>query len=89
MRATTLLIATLLIALLTPPGWAANGPKGKGGGREGKEGAGMTTSQAAESARRQTGGRVLSVQDGAGGYRVKVLTPSGEVRDVFVPSGGR
>jgi hypothetical protein len=36
-------------------------------------------------ARRQTGGRVLAVTAGDGGYRVKVLTPQGEVRYVFVP----
>jgi hypothetical protein len=36
-------------------------------------------------ARRQTGGRVLAVTASDGGYRVKVLTPKGEVRYVFVP----
>lgn len=38
---------------------------------------------AAERARRDTGGRVLSVrppQQDAGDYRVKILTPQGEVR---------
>ena len=39
--------------------------------------------QAAESARRQTGGRVLNVKPGDDGFRVKVLTPDGEVR--YVP----
>jgi len=39
--------------------------------------------------RRQTGGRVLSVREQNGGYEVKVLTPSGEVRSVFIPASGR
>jgi len=86
MKTTSLLIATLVMAGLSLPGWAANGPKGKGGERGGS---GMTSSQAAETARKQTGGRVLSVKESAGGYRVKVLTPAGEVRDVLVPAGER
>ena len=45
----------------------------------------MSAGQASEIARRQTGGRVLAVTPKDGGYRVKVLTPSGEVRQVFVP----
>jgi hypothetical protein len=54
------------------------------------EGAGASSSaQAAEQARRQTGGRVLSVQERDGGYEVKVLTASGEVRSVFVPGSER
>lgn len=45
----------------------------------------MTPSQAEQAARRQTGGgRVLSVKPSDGGYQVKVLTPSGEVKYVFV-----
>lgn len=86
MRATTLLMATLLALSLAQPSWAANGPKGKDKERGG---GGMSSSQAAQAAQRQTGGRVLSVNESSGGYRVKVLTPSGEVRDVFVPGGGR
>jgi hypothetical protein len=85
MRATTLLMATLIALSLAQPVWGANGPKGRGNER----GGGMSSSQAAEIAQRQTGGRVLSVKESSGGYRVKVLTPSGEVRDVFVPGGGR
>jgi hypothetical protein len=45
----------------------------------------MTAERAAETVRRQTGGRVLDVRESGGGYRVKVLTPSGEVRSVTVP----
>jgi hypothetical protein len=49
---------------------------------------------AAERARRDTGGRVLSVkpspQQGEGDYRVKILTPQGEVRYMNVdPSKDR
>lgn len=43
---------------------------------------------AADRARRETGGRVLSVPQpapqGDGGYRVKILTPDGEVRYHYV-----
>jgi hypothetical protein len=35
-------------------------------------------------ARRQTGGRVLAVTPSNDGYRVKVLTPNGEVRYVLI-----
>ncbi len=44
--------------------------------------------EAAEQARRQTGGRVLSVVRAGGGYQVKILTPTGEVRLVFIPARG-
>lgn len=43
---------------------------------------------AAEQARQRTGGRVLNVQDqnapDKGGYKVRVLTPDGRVRNVEV-----
>lgn len=43
--------------------------------------------QAAEQARRQSGGRVLSTErQGNQGYRVKVLTPQGRVRKIDVPA---
>jgi hypothetical protein len=54
----------------------------------GEGGGAASAAQAAEQARRQTGGRVLSVQERGGGWEVKVLTPSGEVRSVFIPAGG-
>ncbi|MES2354633.1 MAG: hypothetical protein V4568_09590 [Pseudomonadota bacterium] len=48
----------------------------------------ISMSGAAEMVRRQTGGRVLNVQEtrqgGREGYRVKVLTGGGEVRVFFV-----
>lgn len=46
----------------------------------------MTAAQASEIARQQTGGRVLAVKATDGGFQVKVLTPDGKVRYVFVPS---
>lgn len=50
--------------------------------------------EAAERARRDTGGRVLSIKerprDDREGYRVKILTPEGEVRYYDVdPNSGR
>ena len=48
----------------------------------------MTVADATELVQRQTGGRVLNAQeahqDGRDGYRIKVLTRSGEVRVFFV-----
>jgi hypothetical protein len=54
----------------------------------GRGGGASSSSEAAEQARRQTGGKVLSVRKSGGGYEVKVLTPAGEVRIVFVPAAG-
>lgn len=46
-----------------------------------------TAAEASEIARQQTGGgRVLAVKPADGGFQVKVLTPDGKVRFVFVPS---
>jgi uncharacterized membrane protein YkoI len=50
--------------------------------------------EAAEKARRDTGGRVLSIKErppeDRQGYRVKILTPEGEVRYYDVdPNNGR
>ncbi len=79
-----LLLALLLV--LCGPNWADRGRGGGGGdGERGGQGRGITAAQAGEQARRQTGGRVLAVTASDGGYRVKVLTPKGEVRNVFVP----
>ncbi len=88
MRPIALPLIALVVATLggpastnaAPPRWTLLA--GQGGGA-------ASAAQAAEQARRQTGGRVLSVQEKGGGYQVKVLTPSGEVRSVFIPSGGR
>lgn len=74
-------------------GWAPNGlgPSalaeqmvllaGRGGGAS-------TSAEAAEQARRRTGGKVLSVSKSRGGYQVKVLTPKGEIRVVHIPGSG-
>lgn len=51
-------------------------------------GGAASPSEAADEARRRTGGQVLSVRKSGGGYEVKVLTPSGEVRMVFIPASG-
>lgn len=56
---------------------------------EREQAARISAAQAAEIARRQTGGRVLSVKESSDGYQVKVLTQAGEVRYVFVPASGR
>jgi len=68
-----LCIAVLLAAAL--PAWAQ-----------------VSREQAAAQAQAQTGGRVLSVdQADAGGrtvWRVKVVTPRGDVRVVMVDGGG-
>ncbi len=46
----------------------------------------MSAAQAGEIARQQTGGRVLAVKSADGGFQVKILTPDGKVRYVFVPN---
>ena len=81
------LITALLIALLAlAPLSTVCADRGDGGkDRKTRQGQGMGAGQAGEIARRQTGGRVLAVTPKKGGYRVKVLTPSGDVRQVFVP----
>lgn len=74
------LIAIVLACSLAPAvdGHAKDkGDRGDGGGRSGAD-------AAAERAQRDSGGRVLSVrpppQQDQGDYRVKILTPQGEVR---------
>jgi hypothetical protein len=44
-----------------------------------------SAAEASEIARNQTGGRVLAVKSTDRGFQVKVLTPDGKVRHVFVP----
>jgi len=84
-------ILGLLLALALNPPLAFGKNFGHGGGRRnadtGRGGGQISPGQAAEIARRQTGGRVLSVEGGRNGYQVKVLTPSGEIRYVSVPAG--
>jgi len=88
LRAPLLGLVALVAGALTTP--ASAGPPGRtpgSGPSSGPSGASPSAAQAAEQARRQTGGRVLAVEERGGGYQVKVLTPSGEVRSVFVPAG--
>ena len=74
-------IAVLAVLLaLSAPAWAE-----------------VSRDQAAAAAQRQTGGRVLSVDKAEAGrrtvWRVKIVTPRGEVRVVFIDAdadgGGR
>ncbi len=69
------IVLAVLILLSQPAVWAGRGQGGQ-----------LSPSEAGEIASRQTGGRVLAVKPADGGYRVKVLTPDGQVRYVFVPS---
>ena len=68
------LVFAALILLSQPLAWAGRGQDGQ-----------RSPSEAGEIASRQTGGRVLAVKSADGGYRVKILTPDGQVRYVFVP----
>ncbi len=86
MKLSLLVIAGLLIALTAQPIAAARDGGGKkGGGKPArKQAKGFSAADAAEIARKRTGGRVLAVKPTSKGYRVKVLTPAGEVRYVKV-----
>ncbi|MCG6896105.1 MAG: hypothetical protein LJE61_13660 [Thiocapsa sp.] len=77
-------LVTLILVVSIPTTWAA---PGRGG--DSRQGQQMTPAQAEETARRKTGGRVLAIKPANGGYQVKVLTPAGEVRYVFVAGSGR
>ena len=72
MRAACRVFASCALALmLATPAWAD-----------------VSRDQAAAAAQRQTGGRVLSVDKAESGrrmaWRVKVVTPRGEIRVVFI-----
>lgn len=82
-------IPLVLIALVALAGTAATIAAPPGMRLAGQGGGAGSAAQAAEQVRRQTGGKVLSVRERNGGYEVKVLTPSGEVRSVFIPASGR
>lgn len=90
----SIVVILLAAAALALPASSQGKDKDRGRGRaerapaSGQAGGGsMSAGQAAEIARRQTGGRVLSVQGQSNGFRVKVLTPAGEVRYLSVPAG--
>ena len=72
----------IALCLMVHPAAAIAGGK-KGGKDEREKAKSFTPEQAAKSARRQSGGRVLNVKPDKEGYRVKVLTPKGEV--LYVP----
>jgi hypothetical protein len=85
-------IALLLAVLYGGPAFAGNGYEAWGERLQIAQrdpGRRISADQAAEIARRQSGGRVLAVRESRDGYQVKVLTPGGEVRYVFVPASGR
>lgn len=81
------ILGCLIFAMAVQPALAGK-DKGRDGGQSGG-GSQITAAQAGEIARAQTGGRVLAVKPKKGGFRVKVLTPAGEVREVVVPGSGR
>ena len=82
-------ITLVLLALVALTGPAATISAPPGVRLAGQGGGAASAAQAAEQVRRQTGGKVLSVREKNGGYEVKVLTTSGEVRSVFIPASGR
>jgi len=61
-------------------------------GRRGAEPAAVGLNEAVQQAQQQSGGRVLSAdtvnQGGRAVHRVKVLTPSGQVRVYTIDAGG-
>ena len=90
-----LLVATVLVAVGAPSAtFAADGGHyfiaRRGGGE-----AGVSLNEAVQQVQRETGGRVLSAdtvnQGGRTVHRIKVLTPSGQVRIVTIDaqSSGR
>jgi hypothetical protein len=80
-----LLAVLLVVAVPAQQSWSAGRHKGGAGAHQ----EGLSAAQAADIARRQTGGRVLAVKRAKDGFRVKVLTPKGEVRYVPVRGAGR
>ena len=71
-----MLIVLLTVAFVSPAGYAQRSSNGSG------------LEQAIRSIEQQTGGRVLSADkrrvDGQARYRLKVLTPSGRVRIIYI-----
>ncbi|MGB5832174.1 MAG: hypothetical protein WBG92_09330 [Thiohalocapsa sp.] len=78
------LLYCLLAALLTLASVCDVSADRGGKDRKSGQGGGLTASEAGKIAQRQTGGRVLAITPRGGGFRVKVLTPKGEVRQVIV-----
>lgn len=61
--------------------------------RDHDRGSGVSLNQAVQQVQRETGGRVLSAetvnQGGRSVHRIKVLTPSGQVRVMTIDARGR
>ena len=70
----------MLAALLT--GLVAQAPARAA--RDGRAAGGGSLAQSAERVRQATGGRILDAREVDGQHRIKVLTPRGEVRIVWV-----
>lgn len=49
----------------------------------------LTADQAGERARQQIGGRVINILPQPGGYRVRVLSPDGQVRERWISEHGK
>jgi uncharacterized membrane protein YkoI len=87
-----LLLAVLPLALASTPVTANDGRFYLA--QHGKQN-GLSLNQAVQQVKRETGGRILSAdtvsQDGRAVHRIKVLTPSGQVRIVTIDaqSGSR
>ena len=87
MKLLRLVTTVTLLAFCAQPALADRDKRGKRGNGKpnSKQSQGVSSARAADIARRKTGGRVLTVKPASKGYRVKVLTPSGEVRYIKVP----
>jgi len=85
------LFAVLALGMAAPAAQAQQrlAPDRRAYSADRQQAARISAAQAAEIARRQTGGRVLAVKESRDGYQVKVLTQGGDVRYVFVPASGR
>lgn len=81
-------LALLAVSVIHPQDALA---RDRGASRHTEVGTGMSLDDAVRQVQRETGGRVLSADPADGGYRIKVLLPSGHVRIIFVDaqSGAR
>ena len=88
-----LLIAATLIVAGAPSAAFATGGGHYLIARRGGGDSGVSLNEAVQQVRRETGGRVLSAetvnQSGRTVHRIKVLTPSGQVRVVVVDAQSR
>lgn len=89
--ATALLLALLVLCPATPAA-AAEGPVARRAANFAPDRAGITREHAVGEVRRLFDGRILSAtaveRGGRLGYRVRLLTDEGRVRNVYVDSGG-